>query len=50
LNLEILALGRDKVAARAQGRPVAPLIARERGLVDERNRAIEEAMAEQPAG
>jgi DNA primase len=50
LNLEILALGRDKIAARAEGRPVAPLIARERGLVDERNRVIEQAMAEQPAG
>jgi DNA primase len=49
LNLEILAVGRDKVAARAEGRPVAPLMARERGLVDERNRAIEQAMAEQPA-
>jgi DNA primase len=50
LNLEILAVGRDKAAARAEGRPVAPLMARERGLVDERNRAIEQAMAEQPAG
>jgi DNA primase len=50
LNLEILAVRREQAAARAEGRPVAPLTARERELVDARNRAIEQELAEsQPA-
>jgi hypothetical protein len=50
LNLEILAVRREKAAARAEGRPVAPIDARERGLIAARNRAIEEELAEsQPA-
>jgi DNA primase len=50
LNLEILAVRREKGAARSAGQPVSPLIARERALIDERNRAIEQELAEsQPA-
>jgi DNA primase len=50
LNLAILAVGRERAAALAAGRPVAPLIARERELVAERNRTIEQELAEsQPA-
>jgi hypothetical protein len=50
LNLAILGVRREMSAARAEGRPVAPLITRERGLLDERNRAIEQELAEsQPA-
>jgi DNA primase len=46
LNLEILAVRREKAAARAEGRPVAPIDARERELIDARNRAIEQELAE----
>jgi hypothetical protein len=43
-------VGREKAAARSAGQPVAPLIVRERALIDERNRAIEQELAEsQPA-
>jgi DNA primase len=50
LNLEILAVRREMSAARAAAQPVAPLRARELALIDERNRAIEQELAEsQPA-
>ena len=45
-----LAVRREKAAARAEGRPVAPIDARERELVSRANRAIEQELAEsQPA-
>jgi hypothetical protein len=51
LNLELAAVRREKAAARMEGRPLAPIIARERTLKDEWDRAIDQELAEsQPAG
>jgi hypothetical protein len=50
LQLEILAVAREKRAARAAGRPTTPLTARERELREEYDRAVEQKLAEsQPA-
>ena len=50
LNLELAAIRREKAAARAEGRPLAQIIARERALKEEWNRTAEQDLAEsQPA-
>ncbi len=51
LNLELVRIDRQIAAARSSGRgDVAPLVAQRKALRDQRNRAIERAMAESPAG
>jgi len=50
IGLELAAVQREKAAARAEGRPLAPIIARERELREEWNRtAAQELDANQPA-
>jgi DNA primase len=50
IDLELAAVRREKAAARADGRPLAPIIARERELREEWNRtAAQELDASQPA-
>jgi DNA primase len=50
IDLELAAVQREKAAARADGRPLAPIIARERDLREEWNRtAAQELDASQPA-
>jgi hypothetical protein len=50
LSLDLAVVRRDKAAARAEGRPLAPIIARERALREEWNRTAEQELAEsQPA-
>jgi DNA primase len=50
INLERAAVRREKAAARAEGRPLAPIVARERELDEEWNRtAAQELEANQPA-
>jgi DNA primase len=50
LNLELAVIRREKAAARAEGRPLAQIIARERALKEEWNRTAEQDLAEsQPA-
>src|SRR4051794_36573414 len=50
IDLELAAVRREKAAARAEGRPLAPIIARERELREEWNRtAAQELDANQPA-
>jgi DNA primase len=46
LNLELALLRREKSAARGEGRPLAPIIARERALREEWNRTAEQVLAE----
>jgi DNA primase len=50
IDLELASVQREKAAARAEGRPLAPIIARERELREEWNRtAAQELDANQPA-
>src|SRR4051794_36935864 len=50
IDLELAAVQREKTAARAEGSPLAPIIARERELREEWNRtAAQELEANQPA-
>jgi DNA primase len=50
LNVELAAVRREKAAARAEGRPVAPIIARERSLREEWDRTADQELTEsQPA-